>query len=61
MDIKLEKLIYALTQRIKKDIIAADYQTVPLQGGTVGNVYLVSGTAETAEGEILSYRIVLEI
>ncbi|WP_426445370.1 aminoglycoside phosphotransferase family protein [Paenibacillus sp. S-38] len=61
MNIKLEELIYALNQRFKKDIIAADYQTVPLQGGTVGNVYLVSGTAETGEGEILSYRIVLKI
>lgn len=34
---------------------------MPLQGGTVGNVHLVSGTAETAEGEKLPYRIVLKI
>ncbi|WP_336773220.1 aminoglycoside phosphotransferase family protein [Paenibacillus sp. MMO-58] len=61
MNIKLEKLIYALNQRFKKEIIAADYQAMPLQGGTVGNVYLVLGTAETAEGEILPYRIVLKI
>lgn len=61
MNIKIEKLIYALNQRYKKDIITADCQTMPLQGGTVGNVYLVSGTAETAEGEILPYRIVLKI
>ncbi|TCM87940.1 phosphotransferase family enzyme [Paenibacillus sp. BK033] len=61
MNIKLEQLIYALNKRFKKDIITADCQTMPLQGGTVGNVYLVSGTAETAEGEILPYRIVLKI
>ncbi|WP_274654590.1 aminoglycoside phosphotransferase family protein [Paenibacillus humicola] len=61
MNIKLEKLIYALNQRFKKDIIAADCQTMPLQGGTVGNVYLVSGTAETAAGEKLPYRIMLKI
>lgn len=61
MNIKLEKLIYALNQQIQKDIIATDYQIVPLQGGTVGNVYLVAGTAETAEGDILPYRIVLKI
>lgn len=61
MNIKLEKLIYALSQRFQKDIVAADCQTMPLQGGTVGKVHLVSGTAETAEGEILPYRIVLKI
>lgn len=60
MNIKLDKLIYALNQRFKKDIIAVDCQTMPLQGGTVGNVCLVSGTAETAKGEILPYRIVLK-
>ncbi|QHW31433.1 aminoglycoside phosphotransferase family protein [Paenibacillus rhizovicinus] len=59
--IKREKLNVALTRQFKKEIIAADYRTVPLQGGTVGNVHLVSGTAETAEGEILPFRIVLKI
>jgi hypothetical protein len=59
--IKLETLIYALNQRFKKDIISADCQTMPLQGGTLGNVCLVTGTAETADGEILTYRIVLKI
>ena len=34
---------------------------MPLQGGTVGNVYLVTGIAETADGEKLPYRIVLKI
>ena len=58
--IKFETLITALNQQFKKDIISADCHTVPLQGGTVGKVYLVTGIAETADGEKLPYRIVLK-
>ncbi|MEF2966543.1 phosphotransferase [Paenibacillus sp. M1] len=61
MNIKIETLIHALSQLFKKDIISADWQTMPLQGGTVGNVYLVTGIAEVAGGEQLPYRIVLKI
>lgn len=61
MNIKLETLIYTLSQRFKTDIISADCQTMPLQGGTVGNVNLVTGIAETTDGEKLPYRIVLKI
>ncbi|WP_026906824.1 aminoglycoside phosphotransferase family protein [Paucisalibacillus globulus] len=60
MIIRFETLIYALSQRFKKDIISADYETMRLQGGTVGNVYLVTGNAETVVGEKLPYRIVLK-
>ncbi len=59
--IKLKTLTYALSQRFKTDIISADCQTTALQGGTVGNVYLVTGNAENADGESLPYRIVLKI
>ncbi|GGG19541.1 aminoglycoside phosphotransferase family protein [Paenibacillus aceti] len=61
MNIKFETLIYVLSRRFKKDIISANYETMPLQGGTVGKVYLVTGGAETADSENLSYRIVLKI
>ncbi|WP_338049221.1 aminoglycoside phosphotransferase family protein [Paenibacillus wynnii] len=61
MNIKIETLIYVLSQRFKKDIISADYQTMPLQGGTMGNVSLVTGIAETADGQKMPYRIVLKI
>jgi len=57
----LETLIYALNQLFKKDINSADCHTMPLQGGTVGEVSLVSGIAETTDGEQLPYRIVLKI
>ncbi|WLR57678.1 aminoglycoside phosphotransferase family protein [Mesobacillus subterraneus] len=60
MNIKLETLTIALSQRFKTDIISANFQSKPLQGGTVGNVYLVTGTAETTDGEKLPYRIVLK-
>ncbi|GIP47895.1 hypothetical protein J53TS2_14860 [Paenibacillus sp. J53TS2] len=61
MDIKFETLTYVLSEQFKREIISADYQTMPLKGGTVGNVYLVTGVAETVDGEELPYRIVLKI
>ena len=61
MNIKFETLIYALSQQFKTSIISADCKTTSLQGGTVGNVYLLTGNAETADGEKLPYRIVLKI
>ncbi|WP_274310043.1 aminoglycoside phosphotransferase family protein [Solibacillus daqui] len=61
MIIEIEKLIYALNQKFKTNIISTDYQTMPLQGGTVGDVYLVTGIAETVDGDKLHYRIVLKI
>ncbi|GAB1154366.1 hypothetical protein YWY31_03910 [Paenibacillus illinoisensis] len=61
MNIKSETLNAVLCRRFEREIISADYQTTPLHGGTVGNVNLVTGLAETSEGEKLSYRIVLKI
>jgi len=61
MNINLQTLIYALSRKFKKDIISADCQTMPLKGGTVGNVHLVTGIAETAGGKKMPYRIVLKI
>lgn len=61
MIIKFETLIYVLSRQFKKDIINADYQTTELQGGTVGNVNLVTGIAEAVDGEKLPYRTVLKI
>lgn len=60
MNIKIETLIYALGQRFKKDIISADYETMPLQGGSVGDVQLVTGNAKTSDGGTLSYKIVFK-
>lgn len=60
MNIQPDTLNYALSQHFKAHIISADYKTMPLQGGTVGNVHLVTGMAETADGEHLPFRIVLK-
>ncbi|MGP0585611.1 phosphotransferase [Paenibacillus timonensis] len=61
MNMKLETLTDVLSGRFKREILSADYQMMPLKGGTVGNVYLVTGVAETVDGEELPYRIVLKI
>ncbi|MGC5774068.1 phosphotransferase [Paenibacillus pabuli] len=61
MNINPQTLIYALNRKFRKDIISADSQTMPLHGGTVGNVHLVTGIAETAVGDKMPYRIVLKI
>lgn len=41
-----------------KTIIRADYQLKQLQGGTIGDVRLVTGMVETSDGENLSYKMV---
>lgn len=61
MNIKIETLNFALSQLFNTEIISPDCETVPLHGGTVGSVYLVTGNANTANGETLPYRIVLKI
>ncbi|WP_058302818.1 aminoglycoside phosphotransferase family protein [Gorillibacterium timonense] len=61
MTIKIEALISALSHLFKTSIVSADYQTVPLHGGTVGSVFLVTGIAETADRKPLPYRIVLKV
>lgn len=61
MNSELEMLISVLSQRFKTTIISTDFQTIPLQGGTVGDVCLLTGIAETVDGERLPYRIVRKI
>ncbi|MFD2699101.1 phosphotransferase [Paenibacillus shunpengii] len=61
MNIKIDALIHALSQQFKTHIISTDFQTISLQGGTVGNVYLVTGNADSMDGDQLPYHIVLKI
>jgi thiamine kinase-like enzyme len=61
IDIKLETLILVLSKLLGTTIIRADYQTKQLQGGTLGDVRLVTGMTETIDGEKLSYNVVLKI
>ena len=53
-----EKLKEVLRKMFKTKITCADCQTRQLQGGTLGDVRLVSGTAQTADGEKLPYKVV---
>ncbi|MDL4842443.1 phosphotransferase [Aquibacillus rhizosphaerae] len=61
MNIKPETLICALSHQFKTAVISANYQSKSLQGGTVGNVYLITGSAETIDSKKIPYRIVLKI
>ena len=61
INIKLETLICVLNKMLDTEIIRADYQIKQLHGGTVGNVNLVIGIAETIGGDKLPYNVVLKI
>ena len=55
-----QKLIAALSKMFGAPIIRACFQSRQLQGGTVGDVRLVEGIAESADGAKLPYRIILK-
>ncbi|MFC7677441.1 aminoglycoside phosphotransferase family protein [Paenibacillus sp. GCM10028914] len=59
--VKIEILVLVLSKMFDKTIIFADYQLKELQGGTIGNVRLVTGMAETSDGENLPYKMVWKI
>lgn len=58
MYVKPEILNPVLSKILGKIISRADYQIRQLQGGTLGEVRLVTGMAETSDGEILPYKVV---
>ena len=49
-----------LSKMFKKEIINANYHAKQLQGGTLGDVKLISGDAETSAGERLQYKLVFK-
>lgn len=55
-----ETLIYVLREMLGAKVIRATYQSQFLQGGTVGDVRLISGLAETEDGSELPYKVVLK-
>lgn len=59
--LKKETLTQVLSKISGKNIIDASYQTKQLQGGTLGEVWLVTGMAEAADGLKLPYKVVLKI
>lgn len=56
-----DTLLEVLSKMFGVDIVRADYQTTQLKGGTVGDVRLVTGIAETGGGGKMPYRLVLKI
>ncbi|WP_044357532.1 aminoglycoside phosphotransferase family protein [Paenibacillus sp. E194] len=58
MFVKPEILVNVVSKMLDKTIIRADYQLKELQGGTLGDVRLVTGMAETSDGENLPYKVV---
>ncbi len=48
-----EKLISVLSTMLCERIISTEYQSEQLQGGTLGDVRLVTGTAITGNGKKL--------
>lgn len=57
-EIELDTLKLALAMKFGKSIIRADYQSKQVHGGTLGDVRLVEGTAESESGETLPYQII---
>lgn len=61
IQVESETLEHVLSKMLSADIIHASYQTKQLQGGTLGDVRLVTGLAVTIDGKKLPYRVVFKI
>lgn len=59
-EITAETLTPIISKMLGTTIISTDFQTKPLHGGTVGDVQLVTGNAQTTDGGTLPYKIVLK-
>lgn len=53
-----EILINVLCKMLGKTTISGTYETKQLQGGTLGDVQLVTGIAESVDGDKLPYKVV---
>lgn len=60
-NIKQETLILVLDKMLCTNTIRANYQTEQLQGGTLGDVQLVTGIAETADSREIPFNVVLKL
>jgi len=59
--IRSETLTHVLSKMLRTNIIRASYRTKQLQGGTLGDVRLVTGMAESSNGKKLPHKVVLKI
>jgi len=51
-------MIKALTTMLNKTILSFESQETPLDGGTIGNIRLISGKAITDTGETIPFKLV---
>lgn len=58
LNIQIETLRLVLSKAFSKNIVNATYKAKQLCGGTLGEVQLVSGFAETVDGEKVPYKVV---
>jgi hypothetical protein len=54
----MNNLYKASSNKFGQQVVKAEYHEKPLQGGTLGNVRLISGVAETNGGEKLPFDVV---
>ncbi len=59
-EITQKTLKAVLTKMLGERITTSDYQMKQLQGGTVGEVWLITGTAQTSDERELPYNVVLK-
>ncbi len=55
-----EKLHIVLSKLLRDEIDSVEYEVKKLQGGTVGEVYLITGIAQTLDNSKLPYEVVLK-
>ncbi|MCL2378058.1 MAG: phosphotransferase [Defluviitaleaceae bacterium] len=56
-----ETLLQVLCKMLNTIITGASYESASLKGGTVGDVRLITGVAQSASGETVPYKLVLKI
>jgi len=58
VQIDSQTLTHVLSKMLGMEVLRADHETQRLHGGTLGDVWLVTGIAETAGGAKETYRVV---
>lgn len=56
-----ETLIHVVSKMLNKDIVKTEFKSTKLQGGTLGDVNLITGTAEDKSSEMLPFKLVWKI
>ena len=59
--IRHDTLKYVLEKMLRVGVAGAHYRTRRMHGGTLGDVRLVTGQAETLDGRTVPYKLVLKI